>query len=151
MPGYQDLPDIHNKISEIIKKHARHNGAEIIHIDQDMPDTDLASLYRACDCLVAPTRGEGFGLPIAEAMLSRIPVITTNYSGQVDFSTNDTSYLIDYKLVPSNSHLKSTYRLIDSKWAEPNIQHLRKLMRYVYDNRDSEEVNQKVENAYPKH
>lgn len=142
------FPNVHNKISEIIKKHTSQGSAEIIHIDRDMHDTELASLYKACDCLVAPTRGEGFGLPMAEAMLARIPVITTNYSGQVDFCTNDTAYLIDYKLTPSNSHVKSAYNLADSKWAEPDVQHLKKLMRHVYENRDADEVKEKVENAY---
>ena len=28
----------------------------------------MAGLYRACDCAVQPYRGEGFCLPVAEAM-----------------------------------------------------------------------------------
>jgi glycosyltransferase involved in cell wall biosynthesis len=42
-----------------------------------MLQTDLASVYKAMDCFVLPTRGEGWGRPIAEAMSMALPVIGT--------------------------------------------------------------------------
>ena len=38
---------------------------------------ELAALYRGARCLVFPSRYEGFGLPIVEAMASGTPVVTT--------------------------------------------------------------------------
>jgi glycosyltransferase involved in cell wall biosynthesis len=43
------------------------------HIAKD----ELAALYRGARCLVYPSRYEGFGLPIVEAMASGTPVVTT--------------------------------------------------------------------------
>src|SRR5262249_10328994 len=40
----------------------------IVYLDGELTDLQLASLYRACSCLVLPYRGEGFGLPALEAM-----------------------------------------------------------------------------------
>lgn len=45
----------------------------------------MAALYRSCDCLIYPSRGEGWGLPLIEAMASGLPVLTTNCSGHSEF------------------------------------------------------------------
>jgi len=55
-------------------------------------------LYKNCNALVAPSRGEGFGLPMAEAMLFKLPVITTNFGGQKDFCDNENSWLIEFSV-----------------------------------------------------
>ena len=43
-----------------------------------LSDEDLINLYRSSDALLFPTRFEGFGLPLLEAMAADCPVITTN-------------------------------------------------------------------------
>ena len=45
------------------------------YLSQQLTTEEMVGLYRACDCLVAPYRGEGFGLPIAEAMAAGLPVL----------------------------------------------------------------------------
>jgi glycosyltransferase involved in cell wall biosynthesis len=42
-----------------------------------VPKAQLVELYRNAACLVFPTRYEGFGLPVAEAMASGTPVVAT--------------------------------------------------------------------------
>ncbi len=41
-------------------------------------DDDLNGLYRAADCFVLPSRIEGFGLPVLEAMRHGTPVACSN-------------------------------------------------------------------------
>jgi UDP-glucose:(heptosyl)LPS alpha-1,3-glucosyltransferase len=49
------------------------------------PVADVATYYAASDAFVLPTRYEAFGLVIAEAMATGIPVLTTNAAGAAEY------------------------------------------------------------------
>ena len=121
----------HNTVAhDIAQARERHpNCAPIRLIEASLPDAELKALYANAVALVAPSRGEGFGLPFAEAMLLNVPVITTGYSGQTDFCTPETAWLVDYSLVPSQAHVAGAFSL----WAEPSVESLGQKMRAVID------------------
>ncbi len=100
----------------------------VVLIDEDWTPAQMAGLYRSCQVLVAPSRGEGFGLPIAEAMLHRVPVMVTGWGGHRLFCDARTAWLIDYRLEPAKTHLSTP----GSLWAEPDVGHLASLLRWHY-------------------
>ena len=53
----------------------------------DMTNEEMTALYRhrKIKALISLTHGEGFGLPIFEAAYNELPIITTDWGGQVDF------------------------------------------------------------------
>jgi glycosyltransferase involved in cell wall biosynthesis len=59
-----------------------------------VPDEDLTHLYRAASCFVFPSLGEGFGLPVLEAMACGTPVITSNISSLPEVA-GDAALLVD--------------------------------------------------------
>ena len=140
------FPNPHNDVAAQIEAWRKKtpNPPACLHIDRDLAPETLDQLYSEADCLAYPTRAEGFGLPIAEAMAYRIPVIVTAYSGHMDFCSDDTAFLLDYHLVPSRSHLA----IPGAQWAEPDIDQLRERMRYVCSHRNSEDVNRRIEAAH---
>ncbi|MFT4115574.1 glycosyltransferase family 4 protein [Bradyrhizobium sp.] len=101
--------------------------APIRVIEASYSHAQLLRLYQTAHALVAPSRGEGFGLPLAEAMALEVPVVTTDYSGQVDFCRPDTAWLVDYTLSVSKAHVSGTFGL----WAEPDVEDLGRQMKAV--------------------
>jgi alpha-1,3-rhamnosyl/mannosyltransferase len=55
---------------------------------------ELATLYRGAECLVLPSRYEGFGLPVVEAMASGTPVVTTT-AGALPEVVGDAAVLVE--------------------------------------------------------
>jgi glycosyltransferase involved in cell wall biosynthesis len=55
---------------------------------------ELATLYRGAACLVFPSRYEGFGLPVVEAMASGTPVVATT-AGSIPEVAGDAAILVD--------------------------------------------------------
>jgi len=123
------FPNPHNNVQDQIDaiRRTTKNCPEIILINEDLDYGYIVDLYKRCNALVAPSRGEGFGLPMAEAMLFELPVITTAYGGQTDFCTDETAWLIDYSFAYAKTHLG----LSDSVWVEPSVEHLAALMKEI--------------------
>lgn len=103
-------------------------------IERHFSRDETLAFLDASDCLVSLHRSEGFGLPLAEAMLLGKPVIATGYSGNLDFMTPENSYLVDYQRVPIATD-DPPYRR-GFVWAEPSVDHAASLMRRVFDNRE---------------
>lgn len=120
------FPNPHHDIAATLKQwRKQHPGApRVVLINEDLPAGAIRSLYRQCHLLVAPSRGEGFGLPMAEAMLHGLPVVVTGYGGQTDFCRDDTAWLIDYKFARAQTHMA----LGESVWVEPERTHLTELL-----------------------
>ena len=116
------FPNPHNDVYQWLDKirAERSDYPDVVIIDRDLSDVELKALYKLCNVLVAPTRAEGFGLPMAEAMLSGLPVITTAWSGQLDFCNAENSWLIDYEFGRADTH----FNIMLSAWANPNISSL---------------------------
>jgi glycosyltransferase involved in cell wall biosynthesis len=111
------------------------NAPKIVLLyNQELPGYQLGSLYRAADCFVTATRGEGWGMPILEAMACGLPTITTNWSAQTEFVNDAICYPVQAKrLIPAIA--KCPY-YVGYEWADPDFEQLVHQMRHVYDNRD---------------
>lgn len=79
------------ELGELVRRFAGNPRAvETLCIERDLTPQEMAGLYRACDLLVHPYRGEGFGMPVLEARACGLPVLVTK-GGSTDDFVDDTT------------------------------------------------------------
>jgi glycosyltransferase involved in cell wall biosynthesis len=114
----------------------------ILPIFETVDDLVLANLYRGADAFVLPYRGEGFGMPLLEAMACAKPVITTAEGPAKDFCYESNSYLVPAKteLVteppPPLGPIAGPFT-----WFEPDFGRLLQTLRHVRENRQEATAN----------
>lgn len=128
----------HNSLMQHVLKAANDEiGPHVQLLLEAVDDATLASLYRGCDAFVLPYRGEGFAMPLLEAMACGRPVITTAEGPSADFCTEKTAYLIRAEEVevpdepPPLGDLSGGFT-----WFEPDFGELVLTLRRVYENRE---------------
>jgi glycosyltransferase involved in cell wall biosynthesis len=110
--------------------HDELTGSEnVFMIDRLLSRDELTSLIGVCDCFVSLHRSEGFGLPPAEAMSLGKPAILTNWSGNVDYMTDDNCIAIDYELVKLDRDF-GPYKA-GQHWAEPDLDQAAHCMKRI--------------------
>jgi glycosyltransferase involved in cell wall biosynthesis len=100
-------------------------------INQTIQYDDLLRLKCGCDVYVSLHRSEGWGFGMIEAMNLHVPVICTAYSGNMDFCTTETAWLVDYTLIPLK-HDDYIFVVPGQQWAEPSIDTAAKYMQEAY-------------------
>jgi len=120
----------HNDIvSKLSAARERNPGfPDVLIIIEDLSEAQLKALYGQCDVMVAPSFAEGFGVPLAEAMLSGIPVITTAWGGQTDFCNTGNAWLVDYRFERAQTH----FGVWSSAWARIDVSALSATMQEAF-------------------
>jgi glycosyltransferase involved in cell wall biosynthesis/tetratricopeptide (TPR) repeat protein len=112
------------------------NAPEILYLNEELPPDALPGLYTACDCLVLPYRGEGFGLPALEAMACGLPVIVTAGGATDDFVRDEFAWRIPAARKFFGKEVSGMKLAGDGWLLEPDPAALGKKMRRAFENPD---------------
>lgn len=87
-PIYGRINAVRNQISSEV------DGAGIICMTEKLTDKEVAQWFQSVDMYVSFSRGEGYALPVVQAMACGVPVAHTNWGGPKDYITHDQSGLL---------------------------------------------------------
>jgi len=100
-------------------------------------DEEMNKLYNhpKVKSFVSLTHGEGFGRPLLEATMTGLPVITTNWSGHLDFLNENKAMLLngEMKKVPKSQVWKDIL-IEESEWFNVNENQTYKCLNFCFDN-----------------
>ena len=136
------LDNTHQQASKLIKPERSH---QILFVKSEPPGSFLkveimAELYRSSHCFLFPSKGEGWGLPLIEAISCGIPYIATNYSGQTEFLKycNQSYSNVKFKKELIDDEFYLRYQKFDNgkvaRWAKPDHKDLSQKMIFVIEN-----------------
>jgi glycosyltransferase involved in cell wall biosynthesis len=114
---------------------AEEGGGPPIHLGAPRSDDQLVRLYQSADAFVLPTRGEGWGLPILEAMACGLPVLVTDHPAVRTFANPPHAHLIRARSVPVDDPMYFDPDLDWGEWLEPDPDHLVDLLRLAFEDR----------------
>ena len=104
----------------------------VYFIEQYLSDEEMRTLIQASDTYVTLHRSEGLGLIPLEAMLLGTPVISTAWSGNMEYMTHMNTALVGYEMVPVDGRYVGSVPGDDLVWAEPDVaeaaEHMRRMV-----------------------
>ena len=120
---------LHPEDAEEVTAAARAAGDDVLVIDRQFSFPEQRALLRELDVLVSLHRAEGYGNSLLEAMGHGHPVIATGYSGNLEFMSDENSWLVPYlyTAVPAGSAIYPA----GSRWADPDLDAAALMMRTV--------------------
>ena len=102
----------------------------VVHGLMDKNEISALMSHEKIKCLTAATRGEGWGLPILDACVNKLPVIATKHSGHMDFLRNVRFIELEYtrEQIP-DALVDGRIWVEGAKWAQPSEKHFRHRIR----------------------
>ena len=118
-----------------IKSKVKGNLPNIYLLHGEMTDGEMNEINNdpRVKSFVSFTKGEGFGRPLLESAITGKPVITTNWSGHIDFLRPDYNVLIGGELKPVHDSAANQFLLKESQWFNINTSIAGRAMKDVFN------------------
>lgn len=139
MGSSSEVDFLSNEIKKIISK-IKHQGLVInpkcktIILNDLLNKKQMNSIYKLSDVYLSCSRGEGFGLPIAEAINFEVPVVVPDIGGHLDFIDFGSNFLIKSSLEPVLEYGNFYWSSLQNDWVEVSLKSAKeKLLESYHD------------------
>jgi len=134
--SYVDREEILKKIKIIKKTVNSTNLPNIYLLHGEFTDTEMNEIYNhsKVKAMINLTKGEGFGRPLLEFTLSKKPLITTGWSGHLDFLSSEFTTLIGGNLANVHPSAANQFILKEAQWFSPDPGQIGFYLKDVFEN-----------------
>ena len=134
--SYVDREEILKKIKAIKKTVNSTNLPNVYLLHGDFTDEEINELYNnsKVKAMVNLTKGEGFGRPLLEFTLTKKPLITTAWSGHIDFLNPEFTSLIGGQLTNVHQSAANQWLLPESQWFSADHGQIGHFLKDVFEN-----------------
>jgi hypothetical protein len=134
--SYVDREDVLKKIKQIKKTVNSNNLPNVYLLSGEFTDSEMNELYNhpKVKAMVSLTKGEGYGRPLLEFTLSKKPLITTGWSGHMDFLNPEFTTLLKGELTDVHPSAANQWLLKESQWFTPDFGQVGFYLKDVFEN-----------------
>jgi len=146
-----DFHAVRARVNHILDAASKERKCKVYLVHGNLTEQQMASLYNPeyVDCYISATHGEGFGIPLFNAACNSIPIITTNWSGHLDFLRAPVQVRKRKKIIShflkvdfdidkvKQQHLMPGLITEDCLWAYPKEESFKKNLRFIRKNKTS--------------
>ena len=134
--SYMDRDEILKKIQSIKSTVKSNNLPNVYLLHGEFTDAEINELYNQpkVKAMINLTKGEGFGRPLLEFSLVNKPIITTNWSGHVDYLNPEFTTLLPGNLTKVHPSAANGMLMQDAEWFSVDTGHVGHYMKDMFEN-----------------
>jgi hypothetical protein len=134
--SYMDRDELIKRIQAIKATVKSNNLPNVYLLHGEFTDVEMNEIYNhsKVKAMINLTKGEGFGRPLLEFSLANKPIITTNWSGHVDYLNPEFTTLLPGNMTKVHHSAANNMLLAEAEWFSVDAGHVGSYLRDVFEN-----------------
>jgi len=135
-PSYMDRDEVLKRVNMIKRMASSLDVPNVYLLHGEFTDAEMNELYNhvKVKAMVSLTKGEGFGRPLLEFTQSKKPVLTTNFSGHLDFLKGEFTTLINGILTNVHPSAANNMLIKEGQWFSPDAGQIGHYLKDMFEN-----------------
>jgi len=134
--SYMDRDEILKKIKAIKDSCKSNNLPNVYLLHGEFTDVEMNEIYNhpKVKAMVNLTKGEGLGRPLLEFSLTNKPIITTNWSGHIDYLNHEFTTLLPGTMTNVHPSAANGMLIQEAQWFSVDHGHVGHYLKDVFEN-----------------
>jgi len=135
-PSYMDRDEVLKRIHQIRNTVNSKDLPNVYLLHGEFTDAEMNEIYNhpKVKAMVSLTKGEGFGRPLLEFTQSKKPILTTNWSGHLDFLNTGFTTLVPGTLTNVHPSAANQWLMKEAQWLTPDLGRVGHYLKDMFEN-----------------